>query len=118
MGYAGVARSPAYATSKATVKHYGEALRGTFRAMGIGISVICPGYVGTALTSRNTSPMPFLISAEKAAQIIARGLGRDKARITFPWQVVIIARVLMNLPAFLLDRINQPWGVPRMERDQ
>lgn len=118
MGYAGVARSPAYATSKATIKHYGEALRGTFRAMGIGVSVICPGYVETALTSQNTSPMPFLIPVDKAAAIIARGLERNKARITFPWQVVIIARLLMNLPAFLVDRINQPWGVPRMERDQ
>jgi short-subunit dehydrogenase len=115
MGYAGMARSPAYSTSKATVKHYGQALRGAFRGMGIGVSVICPGYVSSALTDRNTSRMPFLISAEKAAGIIARGLARNKARITFPWQMVLITRFAINLPGFLVDRINQPWGVPRLE---
>lgn len=115
MGYAGMARSPAYSSSKAAVKHYGQALRGAFRGMGIGVCVICPGYVSSALTARNTSTMPFLISAEEAAGIIARGLARNKARITFPWQMVLITRLAINLPGFLVDRINKPWGVPRLE---
>jgi short-subunit dehydrogenase len=115
MGYAGVARSPAYSASKAAVKHYGEALRGAFRNMGVGVSVICPGYVGTPLLGGPDASMPFMISSEKAAKIIARGLARNKARITFPWQVLLIARVVMNLPNFLVDRINRPWKVPRME---
>lgn len=115
MGYAGMARSPAYSSSKAAVKHYGQALRGAFRGMGIGVSVICPGYVASALTSRNTSYMPFLISADKAADIIARGLARNKARITFPWQMVLLTRLAVNLPGFLEDRLNKPWGVPRLE---
>lgn len=115
MGYAGMARSPAYSSSKAAVKHYGQALRGAFRGIGIGVSVICPGYVSSALTARNTSTMPFLISAEKAADIIARGLARGKPRITFPWQMVLLTRLAINLPGFLADRLNQPWGVPRLE---
>ncbi|MEH6567703.1 MAG: SDR family NAD(P)-dependent oxidoreductase [Halioglobus sp.] len=117
MGYVGMARSPAYSSSKAAVKHYGEALRGTFRGMGIGVSVICPGYVASSMTAPNTSTMPFLISAEKAAHIIARGLARDKARITFPWQMVMITRFCLNLPAFIADRLNKPWGVARMENN-
>ncbi len=115
MGYAGMARSPAYSSSKAAVKHYGQALRGAFRGMGIGVSVICPGYVSSALTSRNKSRMPFLISAEKAAAIIAKGLARNQARITFPWQMVLLTRLAINLPGFIVDRINKPWGVPRLE---
>ena len=115
MGFAGMARSPAYASSKAAVKHYGEALRGAFRNMGIGVSVICPGYVASPLTRQNKSSMPFLIPANKAAAIIARGLARNKARITFPWQVMLIARIYINLPAFLVDRLNKPWGVPKLE---
>lgn len=115
MGYAGMARSPAYSTSKAAVKHYGEALRGAFRGMGIGVSVICPGYVGSALTAKNKSYMPFLMDADKAARIIAKGLARDKPRITFPWQMMLLMRVVINLPGFLVDRFNKPWGVPRLE---
>jgi short-subunit dehydrogenase len=114
-GYTGLARSPAYSSSKGAVKHYGEALRGTFRGMGIGVSVICPGYVRSALVAGNQSPMPFLIDADKAARIIARGLARNKRRITFPWQWVLIARTIMNLPNSLMDRLNKPWGVPRLE---
>ncbi len=118
MGYAGMARSPAYSSSKAAAKHYGQALRGAFRAMGIGVTVICPGYVSTELTSRNTSPMPFVMSAEKAAGIIARGLAKNKARITFPWQMTLLARVVINLPNLLVDRLNQPWGAPRLEKTE
>ena len=114
MGYAGTARSPAYSASKAAVKSYGEGLRGAFRGTGIGISVICPGYVASRMIGSD-SGMPFLIPADKAADIIARGLARDKPRITFPWQVMLLARLAINLPAFLRDRINQPWGVPRLE---
>ena len=114
-GYTGLARSPAYSSSKGAVKHYAEALRGTFRGMGIGVSVICPGYVASAMVAENKSPMPFLIDADKAARIIARGLARNKRRITFPWQWLLIARILLNLPNFLMDRLNKPWGVPRLE---
>jgi short-subunit dehydrogenase len=117
MGYIGMARSPAYSSSKAAVKHYGQALRGNFSGMGIGISVICPGYVSSNITAQNTSTMPFLISAEKAAKIIARGLNRNKARITFPWQMVVIARLCINLPAFIADRLNKPWGAPKLENN-
>ena len=118
MGYAGMARSPAYSSSKAAVKHYGQALRGAFRGLGIGVSVICPGYVASQLTSQNKSYMPFLMSSDRAAAIIAKGLARNKARITFPWQMVMIARLCINLPGFIVDRINKPWGVPRLENNQ
>ncbi len=115
MGYVGMARSPAYSSSKATVKHYGEALRGAFRAMGIGVSVICPGYVASKLVSTNTSSMPFLMEVDKAASIIAKGLAKNNSRITFPWQMVIITRLAINLPQWIRDRLNKPWGVPKME---
>lgn len=118
MGYAGVARSPAYSASKAAVTNYGQALRGTFRGMGIGVSVICPGYVYTQLLGDTASRMPFIMPADRAAAIIARGLARNKARITFPWQMLLITRLAMNLPGFLADRINQPWGIPRLEDNQ
>lgn len=114
MGYAGTARSPAYSASKAAVKHYGQALRGAFRGMGIGVTVICPGYVSSGMISR-AARMPFQIGADKAAAIIAKGLARNQARITFPWQMVLLARLAINLPGFLVDRINKPWGVRRLE---
>ncbi|GAB5451941.1 MAG: SDR family NAD(P)-dependent oxidoreductase [Halioglobus sp.] len=106
MGYIGTARSPAYSASKAAVKHYGQALRGAVRGMGIGVSVICPGYVSSGMIKND---MPFLIDADKAATLIARGLAKNKARITFPWQVMLLASLAINLPGWLEDRLNKPW---------
>lgn len=112
MGYMGTGRSPAYSSSKAAVKAYGESLRAAFRGLGIGVSVICPGYVASGMIQRK---MPFILPAEKAAEIIAGGLARDRGRITFPWQVRLLGRVAINLPQFLVDALNRPWGVPRLE---
>jgi len=114
LGYFGASAMPAYAASKAAVKHYGQALRGVFRDSKIGVSVICPGYISTPMNAGNPpSSMPFLMSAEKAAGIIARGLAADKACITFPWQLVLLARLLVNLPAAIVDRLNKPRRAPR-----
>ena len=115
MGYIGTARSPAYSSSKGALKSYGEGLRGAFKGVGIGVTVICPGYVITPMMGPNAADYPFAMEADKAASVIARGLARNKARVTFPWQVRFLARFAMNLPGFLMDRVNQPWGVPRLE---
>ena len=115
MGYVGTARSPAYSSSKAAMKSYGQALRGAFRGMGIGVTVICPGYVRSRLMGANMKGYPFMIEVDKAAAITAKALAKNKARITFPWQVLLLARIAINLPGFIADKVNQPWGVKRLE---
>jgi len=116
MGYAGTARSPAYSSSKAAIKHYGQGLRGALRGMGIGVTVICPGYVRTAMVAMNAK-LPFLIDLDRATRTIARAIARNKAQVTFPWQVALIGRIVTNLPGWLIDRINKPYGVPRLENE-
>ena len=107
-GYRGLPSSPAYSTSKVAVKAYGETLRGIYHDEGIGISVVCPGYVRTPMTAHNEFKMPFVIDADKAARIIIRGLARNRARIAFPWQMVLVARFLLLLP--------ERWADPLLRR--
>jgi short-subunit dehydrogenase len=76
--------SPAYSASKACVRYFGEALRGSLRGSGVAVSVVCPGYIRTPMTDVNRFPMPFLMSAEKAALTIAKGLEKGRTRIGFP----------------------------------
>ncbi len=104
-GYQGLSSTPAYSASKAAVKVYGEALRGRCEGDGVEINVICPGFVDSRMTAVNEHQMPFLLSADKAAKIIARGLARNKGRITFPWQMTMVARLWINLPMWLIDRV-------------
>jgi short-subunit dehydrogenase len=95
--------APAYCASKAAVRFYGEALSAQFGHSGIGVSVICPGYVRTPLTDQNDFPMPFLMTADKAARLIARRLAHGRRRIAFPWPTYFVAWLLGLLPVGLVE---------------
>jgi len=97
-GFRGLAGAPAYAASKAAVKSWGEGLRGALAKEGVGVSVICPGFVESGITAQNDFPMPFFMSAERAAKIIYRGLEHNRGRIAFPWPVVFGTWLLDALP--------------------
>jgi len=107
-GYRGFPDAPAYSASKAAVKSLAEAWRGALAARGIRVSAICPGFIETPMTARQTFRMPFLMSAERAAGIIASGLARDRARIAFPWPMALGTWFVAVLPAALGDRLLRP----------
>ena len=96
---------PAYSASKACVRYYGESLRGWLSKDGVKVSVICPGYIRTPMTAVNRFPMPFIMSVEKAATIIAGGLAQNKARIAFPLTLYIPLWLISCLPVWLTDPI-------------
>jgi short-subunit dehydrogenase len=95
--------APAYSASKAAVRYYGEALRGALHGDGIGLSVICPGWITTPLTDKNHFPMPFIIPAQRAADIIVRNLEKKKARIAFPRRLYFPLAFLAALPNSMTD---------------
>lgn len=104
-GMRGLPSAPAYSASKAAVKAYGEGLRGDLAKHGVGVSVICPGYIKTPMTDVNDFPMPLLMSADKASAIIARGLGKNKSRIAFPFPMYFVLWLVNFLPVVLSDKI-------------
>ena len=98
-GYRGLSPlTAAYAPAKAAVISLAECLRNDLRAQGVTVSVINPGYVATPMTSTNKFPMPFIVSAEDAAQRIVRGLERGKFEIAFPWQLVAMMKLGRLMP--------------------
>ncbi|HPF46154.1 MAG TPA: SDR family NAD(P)-dependent oxidoreductase [Emcibacteraceae bacterium] len=105
-GMRGLPSSPAYSSSKVAVKAYGEALRGYYHDCGLEINVICPGFVRSRMTDENNFKMPFFMEADKAARIIRTGLEKNKANITFPWQMRLITFTVRRLiPEFILERL-------------
>ncbi|MBO7556192.1 MAG: SDR family NAD(P)-dependent oxidoreductase [Alphaproteobacteria bacterium] len=104
-GYHGLAACPSYSASKACVKAYGEALRAALGKEKIQISVICPGFVKSRITDKNTCPMPFFMSAEKAAKIIASRLERNVGLIAFPWPMRFASWFISILPNFISNCI-------------
>lgn len=106
-GFHGLPGAPAYAASKAVVRSYGEGLRGWLARDGVKVSVICPGFVESRITETNTFPMPFIMSAERAAEIIRRGLARNNGRIAFPWPMYLGVRLAALLPVGLLEKFTR-----------
>ena len=102
-GFRGFPGAPAYSASKAAVKIYGEALRGDLARDGIGVSVICPGFVVSRMTEGNAFRMPYLMPAERAADIIIAGLARDRPRIAFPLPTHFGAWLASVLPPAAVD---------------
>jgi short-subunit dehydrogenase len=66
------------------VRVWGESIRYVLKKSGIGVSVICPGFVVSRMTANAPFPMPFLMTSARASSIIRRGLARNHARIAFP----------------------------------
>lgn len=104
-GFRGIQGAPAYCASKAAVRVYGEALRSDIMAYGVEVNVVCPGFVKTPMTDVNRFFMPFLMTAERAASIIIRGLAVDRARIAFPLPMYLLVRIISALPQWVADKL-------------
>lgn len=97
-GFRGLPSAPAYSASKVAVKAWGEAVRPGLEHDGITLSLIFPGFVESRITDKNNFQMPFLMPAEKAGKIIAKGLAERKRTIAFPWQMVWLMKLIAALP--------------------
>ncbi len=106
--FRGFPGAPAYCASKAAVRIFGEALRDEWAGKGVEVSVICPGFIKTPMTDVNRFPMPFIMTAERAAQIIRKGLTRNRARIAFPLPMYAMIRLLAALPQDWLSLARLP----------
>jgi len=82
--FIGLPQAASYNASKAAVRVWGESIRYVLKKHGVGVSVICPGFVSTRINANAAFKMPFLMNAATASVIIRRGLERNKARIAFP----------------------------------
>ena len=97
-GFRGLPSAPAYSASKAAVRVWGEGLRGWLANDGVGVTVVCPGFVETPMTARNRFPMPFLMSSDAAAALIHRAIARNRGRVAFPWPMAAMSWLLASLP--------------------
>jgi short-subunit dehydrogenase len=97
-GFIPLADSPSYCASKSALLTYGLALRDMLHPRGVGVSVICPGYVTTAMTQQESGWKPFEMPPERAAELIYRGLTRNRPIIAFPFLLALLARLGGALP--------------------
>ena len=67
--------------SKASLNNFTQGIYFDFKKFNVKVSLISPGFIKTQLTDKNEFPMPFLKSAEFAADAIFKGLIKNKFEV-------------------------------------
>jgi short-subunit dehydrogenase len=104
-GFRGLPGSGAYSASKAAAISYLESLRVELRGSGVAVVTLCPGFIATPMTANNPYPMPFIISADEAADLMMRAIARKKRRYVFPWPMMLAGKLLRVLPNAVYDAL-------------
>ena len=104
-GFRGLPGSSGYGPSKAAQINFLESLRTDLQDTNVLIQTVSPGFVKTPMTDVNTFPMPFIISAEKAAKIIVKGIEKKKAEIVFPTPMAISMKLSRLVPASIWPKL-------------
>ncbi|MFO1326086.1 MAG: SDR family NAD(P)-dependent oxidoreductase [Rubrivivax sp.] len=103
-GYRGLPKALAYGPTKAALINLAESLWFDLTDHGIGVSVVCPGYVDTPLTEQNDYRMPGLISADEAARHIVAGWERGDFEMHFPKRFTAWVKALSHVGGGLYFR--------------
>jgi NAD(P)-dependent dehydrogenase (short-subunit alcohol dehydrogenase family) len=102
-GYTG---SSSYVSSKGAASLLLESARVELKEYNIRVITVRPGFVKTAMTDKNEFYMPMLMSTQKAAKKIRRGIEKGRSVVQFPWPIVWSTRIIKNIPNWIFD-----WGV-------
>ena len=103
-GIRGLPGHGAYCASKAAVIAYCESLRGELKSCGVKVVTICPGYIDTPLTQKNSYAMPFLMPPEAFASQAFAAIEAGASYRVIPWQMGVVAKLLRLLPTALFDK--------------
>ncbi|HKR11012.1 MAG TPA: SDR family NAD(P)-dependent oxidoreductase [Pyrinomonadaceae bacterium] len=103
--YRGLPKSAAYCASKAALSAYFESVRIDLRGTGVGVTIIHPGFIKTALTAGRDAKMPYLMELDEAIPKIVSAIEKGKKSIAFPWQLATVVRAGLLMPTFMYDWI-------------
>ena len=99
-GYRGLPNSTGYGPSKSALNNLAESLYFDFGRSNVRICLVSPGFIKTPMTDKNDFKMPFLKTAEYAAEKIYDGLVNKKVfEIHFPKSLTILLKIFSFLPS-------------------
>jgi len=108
--FRGMPGTAAYSASKAAVSTLFDSLRVDLAGSGVAVTTVHPGFIKTPIVEQNRFPMPLLMDVERAARIVADGIERRRARVDFPWPMVLLSSLARWLPTWLWVRVGGAIG--------
>lgn len=110
-GDKGLPGESAYCASKAAVNVYLEGLRIAVRGRGVVVTTVCPGFVQTPMAPMDAAATPFLITAEAAADRIARLIARRRGGVhRFPRRMAMLMALIARMPDAIVARLVSDGG--------
>jgi NAD(P)-dependent dehydrogenase (short-subunit alcohol dehydrogenase family) len=104
-GYRALPNALAYGPTKAALIHLAQSLHLDLAPLGLGVSVINPGFVDTPLTAQNHFHMPALMTPDAAASAILQGWARGDFELHFPRRFTLWLKALQWAPDGLYERL-------------
>ena len=99
-GYRGLPNSTGYGPSKSALNNLAESLYFDFKRSNVRVCLVSPGFIKTPMTDKNDFKMPFLKTAEYAAEKIYDGLiNKNDFEIHFPKSLTLILKLFSFLPS-------------------
>lgn len=108
-GYLGLPGGQAYSATKAAVNNLAESLRIEL-APRVDVRLVCPGFVRSRLTAKNSFAMPAIIEPEAAADAVLRGMCARAFEIHFPKKFTLAIKLLRALPYAISLRLTARLG--------
>jgi NADP-dependent 3-hydroxy acid dehydrogenase YdfG len=105
VAWQGLPQGQAYSASKAAIRNLFQGLKIELASENIAVSWICPGFVKTPLTDKNTFDMPSRISVDDAADEILNGLYKQSTEIHFPKRFTLVLKFLSLFPAGIAAKL-------------
>eukprot|EP00386_Alphamonas_edax_P012499 GDKI01039027.1.p1 GENE.GDKI01039027.1~~GDKI01039027.1.p1 ORF type:complete len:322 (+),score=74.39 GDKI01039027.1:170-1135(+) len=111
----GSAILPAYSASKAAVRVYGEGLRVILAKDGVGVTLVCPGFIKTPMTDVcGDMPQPGKVSLEYAISAITQGIARNDALVAFPFSMASFAFTLGGVHPYVREFVVRTLLAPML----
>ena len=96
-GYVGLPGGQPYSATKAAINNLAESLAIEL-APRVDVRLVCPGFVATRLTEKNSFTMPAIITPDAAAEAVLRGMAGRGFEIHFPRRFTLAIKALRLLP--------------------
>lgn len=103
--FRGLPGSVGYTASKAGALSLAECLYADLRRTGVRVQVVNPGFIKTRLTDKNDFAMPFIMTADHAAQRMFAHMQGRRFKASFPRRFAWVFRLGQLLPDALYFRL-------------
>ena len=115
--YRGLGAYSAYCGSKAFLSTFLESVRVDLYGTRVRVTCIEPGFVKSEMTARieGRAPMPFMATAEAAAERFGRAILRGSRRCAYPTIHALSSRVIATVPAVIFEPLAQRASRPQIE---